>query len=146
MDEIDLDLVGGLQRLVALAQRPLDVDRVGDVLERDQRGAVRQRHGGAIDDAAVVPLEPAGDRLRGRRAPVTAARSVCQIVFVGMQRPAPVDHGLDVRAARASAAGVELPHPREGRIEQPQAAVAAEHRDASARLSRVSPCTRISAS
>ena len=59
MDEVDLELVGGFQRLVALAQRPLDVDRIGDVLEGHQRGAVRQRHGGAVDDAAVVALEPA---------------------------------------------------------------------------------------
>ena len=63
MDEVDLELVGGLQRLVALAQRALDIDRVGDVLEGHQRGAVGQRHGGAIDDVAVAALEPAGDRL-----------------------------------------------------------------------------------
>ena len=40
VDEIDLDLVGFLQCFVALAQRALDIDRVGDVLERHQRGAV----------------------------------------------------------------------------------------------------------
>ena len=68
MDEIDLELVGGFQRLVALAQRALDVDGVGDVVERDQRGAVRQRHGGAVDHAAVAALEPAVDRARGRRS------------------------------------------------------------------------------
>src|SRR5262249_48056594 len=48
VDEIDLDPVGGLQRLVALAQRALDVDRVGDVREGGHGRAVGQRHGGAV--------------------------------------------------------------------------------------------------
>ncbi len=61
VDEIDLDLVGVLQRLIALAQRPLDVDRIGNVVERDQCGAVGQRYGRAIDDAAVAPFDPAGN-------------------------------------------------------------------------------------
>ena len=63
MDEIDLDLVGLFERLVAFAQRPLDVDGVGDVVERHQRGAVGQRHRRAIDHAAVAPFEPSGDGL-----------------------------------------------------------------------------------
>ena len=62
MDEIDLDLVGVFERFVAFAQRALDVDRIGDVVERDQRGAVGQRHGRAIDHAAVAPFDPAGSR------------------------------------------------------------------------------------
>ena len=68
MDEIDLERVGGFQRLVALAQRALDVDRVGDVEERDQRRAVGQRHGDAVDHAAVATLEPAVDAARGLRS------------------------------------------------------------------------------
>ena len=63
MDEIDLEPVGGLQRLIALAQRALDVDGIGHVLEGDEGGAVGKRHGGAIDHVAVAPLDPAGDRL-----------------------------------------------------------------------------------
>ena len=40
VDEFDLDLVGFFQRFVALAQHALDIDRIRDVLERHQRGAV----------------------------------------------------------------------------------------------------------
>ena len=63
VDEIDLDLVGVLERLVALAQRALDVHRVGDVVERHQGGAVGQRHGRAVDHAAVAALQPSRYRL-----------------------------------------------------------------------------------
>ena len=87
MDEIDLDPVGVLERLVALAQRAFDVDRVGDVVERHQGGAVGQRHGGAVDHAAVAAFEPSGDRLaavdRGHHA---AQRLPGRVVAV--QRPA----------------------------------------------------------
>ena len=127
MHEIDLDLVGFLERLVALAQRPLDVDGVGDVLEGDQRGAVGQRHGGAIDHAAVAPLEPAANGSRSSMA-VMAARSACQSGLVAVQRLAAADHRLDVRPL-GQRSRRQLPQPREDRVEQPQAAVAAEHRD-----------------
>ena len=60
MHEADLDPVGVLERVVAFAQRPFDVDRVGDVVERDQRGAGGKRLGGAIDHAAVAAFEPSG--------------------------------------------------------------------------------------
>ena len=40
MDEIDLHLVGGLERIVALAQCAFDVLAVGDVVERQHGGAV----------------------------------------------------------------------------------------------------------
>ena len=63
MHERALQPVGVLQRIGALDQRALDIDRVGDVLERHQRGAVGQRHGGAIEHAAVEPLEPRRHRL-----------------------------------------------------------------------------------
>ena len=69
MDEIDLHLVGGLQRLVALAQRALDVLGVGDVLERQHGGAVGQRHGHAVEHAAVLALQ-----LQRHRDPVLDAR------------------------------------------------------------------------
>ncbi len=61
--EIDLDGVGGFQRLVLLAQRALDIHRVADVLEGDQRGAVGQRHRGHVDHHAVAPLDARDDRL-----------------------------------------------------------------------------------
>ena len=57
VDEIDLHLVGGLQRLVAFAQRALDILGVGDVLERQHGRAVGQRHGHAVQHAAVLALE-----------------------------------------------------------------------------------------
>src|SRR5258708_40057264 len=57
VDEIDLHLVGGLERLVALAQRTLDILGIGDVLERQHGGAVGQRHGHAVEHAAVPALE-----------------------------------------------------------------------------------------
>ena len=60
--EDDLVLGELVERLVLLAQRPLDVDRIGHVLEGDERGAVRQRHGREIDHIAVAPLDPAADR------------------------------------------------------------------------------------
>ena len=87
VNEIDLDLVGVLERLVALAQRTLDVDRVGDIVERHQCGAVRQRHGPAIDHAAVAPFQPS----RYRLAAVDRRDDLAQRLpdgVVAMQRPA----------------------------------------------------------
>ena len=62
VDEGVLERVGGDQRLVALDQRALDLDSVGDVDEGDHGLAVGQRHGGVVDDAAVGTLHAAGDR------------------------------------------------------------------------------------
>ena len=76
MDEIDLELVGGFQRLVLLAQRALDIDRVGDVLEGDQRRAVRQRHGG---QSTTLPLLRSMRRATSRPSiAVTVPRSARQ--------------------------------------------------------------------
>ena len=126
--EIDLDLVGVFQRLVALAQRALDVDGVGDVLERHQRGAVRQRHGRAFDHAAVAPLDLAVDRRAAvDRGDGHAQRRPHRVV--AGERVAPADHRLDMRAL-LQRGRIELPHLREHRIEQPQPPVAREHRDA----------------
>ena len=61
MDEIDLDGVGRHQRLVALAQRAFDINGVGDVEQRHQRRAVRQRHRHEVGDAAVAQFEPVFD-------------------------------------------------------------------------------------
>ena len=105
--EIDLELVGRLQRFVALAQRALDVDGVGDVLERHQRGAVGQRHGGAIDHVAVAPLEPADDRLaivdRGDGRPQPLPERVVAVQRLGTSR-SPPRYAAARRAPRAKAA------------------------------------------
>ncbi len=127
MDEIDLERVGGLQRFVALAQRALDIDRVGDVEECDEGGAVGQRHRDQIDDAAVAQFQPvldtvaALDRRDGRAQPLPQR-------FVAVERPAFVDDRFDVRAV-GQGFGSKPPHLRERGIVQPQPAVAAEHRD-----------------
>ena len=125
--EVDLDLVGFDERFIAFAQRPFHIGRVGDVLERHQRSAIRQRHRCAIDDAAVSPLQLAGHRHtivdggRGR------AQGAPQRTFA-RNAQAPADYGLDMRMARQRRR-VELPHARECRVEKPQAPVAPEHRD-----------------
>ncbi len=62
MDERVLEAVRRLQRLVALDQRALDLNRVGDVEEGDHRLAVGQRNGGVVDHAAVGALHASGDR------------------------------------------------------------------------------------
>ena len=145
MDEIDLDLVGVLQRLVALAQRALDVDRVGDVLERHQRGAVGQRHRGAVDHAAVAAFEPSGDRLAAvDRGDARAQRLPDRVVAV--QRPAQSRDRLDVRPLGQNSAAASR-HMRAkaglGRRSRPSLPNTATP---SVRLSSVSPCTRISSS
>ena len=127
MHEIDLDGVGGFQRLVLLDQRALDVHGVADVLEGNERGAVGQRHGGQVDHHAVAPLDARDDRLalvdRGHRG---AQVSPHRIVVV--QRLRPGGHRLHVRML-VERLGRELPHALERRIVQPHAAVRAEHRD-----------------
>ena len=60
MDEVVAQLRGALQRLVALGQRPLDVHARGHVDEGEERRAVRQRLGGAVEHRAVAPLHAAG--------------------------------------------------------------------------------------
>ncbi len=115
VDEIDLHLVGGLQRLVALAQRPLDVLGIGNVLECQHGGAVGQRHGHAVQHAAILALQlqryldPVLDR--GDRFAQRPPRS-----SVIEQRPAPGFHGLDMRLL-PQRLGRQLPHLRECRIE-----------------------------
>ena len=125
--EIDLHLVGGLKRLVALAKRALDVLGVGDVLEGQHGGAVRQRHGHAVQHAAVPAFQlqryfdPVLDRRDGfaDRAPRLG---------VVEQRLAPAFHRFDMRLL-AQCLRRQLPHPGEGRIKQLRSAVAAEHRN-----------------
>ncbi len=125
--EIDLDRVGGLQRLVLLDQRALDVHAVADVHEGDQRGAVRQRHGRHVDHHAVAPFDARGGRLavvdRRYRGAQIAPHG---IVVVQCLRPG--GHRFDVRVL-VERLRRQLPHALERRIVQPHAAVRAEHRD-----------------
>ena len=65
LDEVGLQPVGGLQRLVALLQHALDAGGIGHVDEGEHGHAFGQRDGGVVDDAAVGPLHAAG-RLRRR--------------------------------------------------------------------------------
>ena len=127
MNEVDLDLVGVLERLVALAQRPLDIDAVGHVVERHQGGAVGERHRGAIDHAAVAPFEPVLDR----RAIVDGGDDGAQRLpgrVIAVQRPGERRDLLDVRAV-GELLRREPPHAGEGGIVQAKPAVAREHGD-----------------
>ena len=128
MDEIDLDLVGVFQRFVAFAQRALDIDGIGDVVKRHQRSAVRQRYGGAVDDAAVAPLKPPGNGFAAvDRGDDLAQRLPRRIVAV--QRLAAIEMA-SICGRSASVCGGSFHIRRKRGIEQPQAAVAAEYGDA----------------
>ena len=58
-DEGGLEPVGLLQRLVAVAQRRLDLPAVGNVEHGEERIAVRQRHRGEFELAPVLHRDPA---------------------------------------------------------------------------------------
>ena len=96
MDEIHLHLVGRLQRLVAFAERPLDIFGIGDVLECQHGGAVGQRPGHAVQHAAVLALQlqrhvdPVLDRGDGFADRPPAAHVI-------EQRPAPIFNCVDMR-------------------------------------------------
>jgi hypothetical protein len=127
MHEIDLEPVRRLQCFVALAQRTLDIDGVGDVLEGHQRGAVRQRHGGTIDYVAVGAIEPAHDRLaifdcRDGRPQALPNR------VVAVERERQLAQRLDM-GSLGKCFRREPPHAGEDRIEKAQPAVTAEHGD-----------------
>ena len=130
MDEGVLERVGGLQRLVALDQRPLDLHRVGDVDEGHHGLAVGQRHGGVVDHPLVGALHPAGDARPALVEPGDAggeARPRSLSSSPGC-RHGPDDVG-DMRLA-VEDRRVEAEDGGEGRIVEPEPAVGAEHRDA----------------
>ena len=131
LHERALDAVGFLQRIGAFGQRALDVDRIGHVLERDERGAVGQRRGHAIEHAAVGAFEPRRDRLAAFERRHGAAQARPERV-VAVERAAPAEHGLDMRLLGRAVERFRLepPQAREGRIVQVEPPVAAEHRDA----------------
>ena len=119
----------GDERLVALDQRALVALGIGDVGEGDERGAVGQRHRGVVDDAlsgrTICPsscsrwsendVDGAADACPGRRVVVELAGLQDELVDVRL---------LGERAAR------QLPDLGESRVEQLEAPVGAEHRDA----------------
>ena len=116
MDEIDLQRVGGFQCFVLLAQRPLDVDGVGDVEERDESGAVGQRHRDQVGDAAVAQLQPAFDDVAAFDRRHRAVQGSPQRIVV-VKVLAPADHRLDVWA-HGQRQRLEPPHVDEGWIVQ----------------------------
>ena len=129
--EIVAQLRGALQRLVALGQRPLDVHARGHVDEGEERRAIRQRRGGAIDHRAVAALHAAGQahaRMSARPGD-RAARS----------RPRARPRGAlaaHARSWRRYADGRRAPPATaatsraKARIVQLEPAIGAEHRDA----------------
>ncbi len=127
-DELALEATGGLQRLVALAQRMLDPRRIGDVEIAQQHIAVRQRHDHRLQDGAIPPYETRALALMRGEARDDAAlerRPVAAIVEEGALL---LDDVADMRLAR-EIGGRELPHLRIGRVRQLEAPVAAEHGD-----------------
>ena len=149
LHEIALEPIGVLQRVVALDQRALDIHAVGHVLERHQRRAVGQRHGRAIDHAAVEPFEPRRDRL----APVDPGDGAAQLRPERRRRHAAAGTSRSrPRYAGAARSAVERLR-RTGATCRAKAGLCRSSRPSlpntatpSASASSVSPCTRISAS
>ena len=97
-------------------------------MERHQGGAVRQRHGGAIDHAAIAPLQSVFDR----HAIVERSDDGPQRLpgrMIAVQRPAQRRDRLDVRPL-GQGLGRQVPHAGEGGIRQADAAVAGKHGNA----------------
>ena len=78
LDEVGLQPVGRLQRLVPLLQHALDARRVGHVDEGEHGHAFGQRDRRVVDDAAVRARH-AADRLVGVVDSVTAVRIASQV-------------------------------------------------------------------
>ncbi len=127
VDEVVLELVGRLQRIVAVTQCPLDIDGIGHVLEADQRRPVGKRDGRAIENAAVDAFEAGGDR-GAILHPHHGAEKMAPEFGVAKQRLAGFDDALDMRP-RLQLRRREPPHAHHRRIGQPQPAIAAEHGD-----------------
>ena len=97
-DECGLDLIGSLQRLVAVAQRTLHPAAVGDVEHREQCVAVGKRHRGKVEMTTVAelhppaPLHPFGsrkanqlaDQRRSARVGQLPRRLLCQRIDMRM--------------------------------------------------------------
>jgi len=114
VDENRLHLVGGLERLVTLAQRALDVFGIG-VSWNVSMVARRQRHGHAVEHAAILALKLQRTSARFSIA-VMASRSARHVTASSEQGLHQASHGLDMRLL-AQRLGRQLPHLRERRIE-----------------------------
>ena len=145
MDEIDLHLIGRLKRLVAFAQRSLDVLGIADVLERQHGGAVGQRHGHAIQHAAIAPLQlerhlhavfDRGDSFADRAPGVRLVE----------QRSAPGFHGFNVRLLAGARRVTASTFWAKAGLNNCARPLLPNTATASARLSSVSRWTRISPS
>ena len=105
MHEIVAQVGGALERLVALAQRPLGRDLVGHVGEGDERRPIRQGRGGDVELAAS---RRATSGARGF-APVAEAGhdGTHRLPHLGVRRErlAQFDDRVDMRAAVARSAG-----------------------------------------
>ena len=129
VDEVVAQLLGADQGLVAFGQRALDVGARGHVEEGQQRRAVGQRQGGAIERQAVLARDPhfvAAPLLRQIDDP--RAQAVPQLPVVE-QRRAQAGDCVDVWPIGV-ARRLEPPHRGEGRIVQLHPSVGAEHRHA----------------
>ena len=128
VDEVVPEVGGALQRVVPLRQRPLDVHARGHVDEGQERGAVRQGLGGAVEDDAVAPLEPQAEpgaqvREAGDRAPDLRPGLVLRRRAAGRC----ADHLVDVGPGLDQLGG-QAPERTEGTVRQLEAAVACRKR------------------
>ena len=80
VDEVDLELIGRLRGFFALRAARAPHYGIGHVLEGHQRGAVRKRHGGAVDHVAVGPLDPADDRFASSMAVISRPQHLPDLV------------------------------------------------------------------
>ena len=129
VDEIVAQLLGADQRLIAFGQRALDVGARGHVEEGQQRRAVGQRQGGAIEHLAVLARDPHREAAPlFRQIDDPRAQAVPHLPVVEQRRAQARDF-VDVRPV-GGARRVEAPHLGERRIDQLHPPVGAEHRHA----------------
>ena len=128
-DELALEPVRGHQCLVALDQRLLVALAVGDIDEGDERGPIRQRRNGEVDDALIRPHHLPRDRLAAVGNAGDGAADAGPGGPVVVEGAALVDDAINVRPFLEQAAR-EAPDLQERRVEKLEAPVGREHGDA----------------
>ena len=124
-DKLALQAAGGFQRLVALAQYPLDPRRVADVEAGQQNIAVGERHRRQLQYRAVETIEwTAGRRLGGDSGDDMLPHQL-PIAAIVVESAGALDDVADMRLADQLALG-QIPDLAVGRVMQFQPAVAAE--------------------
>ena len=126
LDEVGLQAVGSLQRVVAVAQRRLDAETIGDIGEGDQAGAIGEGEETQRQDGAIVALDLAqiaGDA--GFRDMAWISRS--HIGPLPNLAVAGAGDGADMRFA-FQLFRLEIPDAAESGIVQFQASIRSEHR------------------